>query len=150
MPSAAKAIRDAAVTKLLTLTLDGSPAVVARKVPALPAGKYPPAVVVATGSAGGIEPLDQGTGAGTRVLVAYPLTVALFAATDGTATDGERLDLWRQTIGRALDDRAVFAAAGDVNEVYRTDDAVFDPAGLDEMYNTAFLRFTVELIEPRN
>lgn len=145
MASVANAIRAAAATAVSALSLTPTPTVKARKRPTLPAGVAPPAVVVSVGDAGAVEVLVPG-----KVLVRYPLTVAAYVATDGRNQSPDTLETWRQAIGRALDSRAAFAAAGDVNDVERADETVFDPPPQEDGYDVSFQRFIVEMIEDRN
>jgi hypothetical protein len=145
--SVASTIRAAAVTAVQGLGLSPTPTVKARKRPGLPDGATVPAVSVSVAlpPPGDVEVLYAG-----KVLVNYTVTVAAYVPTTGANQDGDTLGTWRQSIGRALDDRDVYAAAGDVNEVYRTDGEVFDAPAHDAGYDVSFQNFRVEMIEDRN
>lgn len=136
-------IKTAAVAAVTALAMSPTPTVKARKRPILPASATLPAVVIAVTEGREVEDLYAG-----KVLVRYPMTVAIYTASTDTQ-DGSTVETWRQSIARKLNDESVYTGVG-INRVDREDKTPFDAEGLDGQYNVSFLQFTVETIESRN
>lgn len=144
MPASATAVADAIVAAVQALGWSGV-TVFRRKVPTLPQGTDPPAVVVVVGEEGLSEYLTA-----TQDLIKYPAAVVYFSAGGHKLEDDDTIRARRQALRQAVETQGTFASVPGFNMVQSGGKAPFNPAALPKDLNVSTQTFTVEVIEDRD
>ena len=142
--SRAGAIADAVKAGITALAFPGVTGE-RRKIPALPAGKDPPQIVVSVGEEGDTIYLDFEY----HVLVRYPVAVTIVTAGGSLMEDDNTLRDWRESIRKKIDDPATYSAVTGFMRTLSAGRVPFDVSALSKDLNFAVQVFTAEVLEDR-
>ncbi len=139
---------EAALTALGITDPHGDPyelvTIARRKLPTLPEGKLPPQIVISVSAFGKVEPIDA-----TTDMIGYPVAVTIVTAEGAKAAYQPLIDLWRQRIRRAIQDRTTWQELDGWNAVETLGKEPFDSSALSKDFNFSTQVFTVEVLERR-